>query len=602
MNLPVDSLVLYRAHPARVLSVGEKIEIELDGGANKKVRPKDIMLIHPGPLHNLKDLVPIAGDIEDAWAILENETTNLTDLAELIYTEFTPITAWSTWQFVADGLLFAGNPESIQARPGIEVDKIRNERIAKETTRKDWLDFIERLRNDSSLPGDRERLQEVEAVALGKSNHSRILETLGKPVSKESAHRLLIAVGYWPPDYNPYPSRYDINLKEPVFVLPKLPSEKRVDLTYLAAYAIDNEGSTDPDDAISLDGDRLWVHVADVAAIVTPDSEMDLEARSRGANLYVPEGIIPILPNAVTHNLGLGLTKLSPALSFGIRLAANGNTELEIQPSWIKVQRLSYQQAEQQLTQEPLASIQSFIAKFRAKRQVQGSININLPEVNIKLRDGLVHIQPFEPLQSRELVADAMLLAGEAVARYCQQLSLPIPYVVQQPPEKVEHPVDLAGMWSYRRLLRPSSLSIEPGPHAGLGLELYTRATSPLRRYSDLLVHQQLRAYLSGNKLIDDKSMLERYEQGEMGGIRVRRAERASNNHWKLVWLKQHPLWRGEAVVVEQFNDRFVTIIPELALEAKVRIAGGASLNSHVKLKLRDVDIPNLACYFSVRS
>lgn len=64
--------------------------------------------------------------------------------------------------------------------------------------------------------------------------------------------------------------------------LPVLPDEPRLDLTGLPAYAIDDEGNLDPDDAISLDGNRLWVHVADAAALVWSDSPADVEARGRG--------------------------------------------------------------------------------------------------------------------------------------------------------------------------------------------------------------------------------------------------------------------------------------------------------------------------------
>lgn len=71
--------------------------------------------------------------------------------------------------------------------------------------------------------------------------------------------------------------------------LPDLPDEPRRDLTGLPAFAIDDEGNLDPDDALSLDGDRLWVHVADAAALIGPDSPADIEARARGATL-LPAG------------------------------------------------------------------------------------------------------------------------------------------------------------------------------------------------------------------------------------------------------------------------------------------------------------------------
>ncbi len=61
---------------------------------------------------------------------------------------------------------------------------------------------------------------------------------------------------------NPYPRRMDLPAESPLLDLPELPAEERRDLTHLAAFAIDDEGNRDPDDAISLDGERLWVHVS----------------------------------------------------------------------------------------------------------------------------------------------------------------------------------------------------------------------------------------------------------------------------------------------------------------------------------------------------
>jgi exoribonuclease II len=107
--------------------------------------------------------------------------------------------------------------------------------------------------------------------------------------------------------------------EDPELPVPALPEEERLDLTGLPAYAIDDQGNQDPDDALSLDGDRLWVHVADVAALVHPAGEIEREARARGSNLYAPEGIVNMLPAAITEGLGLGLHEVSPALSIALR-------------------------------------------------------------------------------------------------------------------------------------------------------------------------------------------------------------------------------------------------------------------------------------------
>jgi exoribonuclease-2 len=81
----------------------------------------------------------------------------------------------------------------------------------------------------------------------------------------------------------------------------------------------------------------------------------------------------------------------------------------------------------------------------------------------------------------------------------------------------------------------------------------------------------------------------------------VRRTERLSNQHWKLVWLAQHPEWRGEGILVDKQEHKAVVLIPDLALEATVRLRGNHGLNDRIRLSPREVDLPDLTCYFRAR-
>ncbi len=594
-----DSLVLYKIRPARVLTVGEKIEIELERGQTKRVRPKDIAVLHPGPLKRLADLHPQQGELEDAWELLQGVDTHLRELTELIYADYTPSAAWAAWQWVADGLYFSGSPDAICVRPPEAVAQDQAQREAKETARRDWEEFVLRLQQRAIVESDHKRLDEVLRVALGQSEQSRILEVLGHDASRENAHRLLVSLGYWSPEHNPYPARFGVNQEDPDFDIPQLPEEERRDLTHLAAFAIDDEGSHDPDDALSVDGDRLWVHVADVAALVRSDSLMDQEARARGSNLYAPERIVPMLPYGVTQVLGLGLNAVSPALSIGFRYLDGRFVDLEIVPSLVRVQRLTYPEVDQRLEQEPFAAMLAITGLFREHRHARDAAAIDLPEVNVRVVEGEVRIRPLPRLRSRNMVTDAMLMAGEATASFCLANGIPIPYASQPAPDRVLVPQSLSAMWSYRRQFKPSKLSLEPAPHFGLGLNLYTRATSPLRRYSDLLVHQQIRAHLCGDVPLDEQEVATRIDMAEMGSLAIRRAERLSNTHWKLVWLKRRSGWSGNGIVVENGARKAVVLIPELALDTRVRMSAEAALDAPVALKAREIDLPDLQCYFS---
>lgn len=597
-----DSLVLYKIRPARVLALDEKIEIELEGGQVKRVRSKDIRLLHPGPLSSLSDLRPREGELAEAWELLEGSETTLDELAELMFDELSPATVWAAWQQVADGLYFEGTPEAVRARTRAEVEQDKAEREAKSAAERDWQGFLERMKQARPAPHDGERLQEVVRLALGEISGSRVLQALGHQETAQNAHRALVQVGHWPQDYNPYPERNRLPTADPDLPVPELLPEERLDLTHLPAYAIDDEGNQDPDDALSLDGERIWVHVADVAALVGPGSEMDREARARGSSQYMPERTVNMLPEAVTGRLGLGLKLVSPALSFGFLCTESGElADIEIRPTLVRVQRLTYEEVEPRLAEEPFCQLSALAERFRTRRKERNAAAIDLPEVNVRVRDGNVIIRPLARLQSRALVMDAMLMAGEAAARFCMEREIPIPFATQPPPDKVEQPADLAAMYAYRRRFKPTRLAREPEPHFGLGLAHYTRATSPLRRYSDLLVHQQIRAWLAGGEGLDAQQVAERAAEAGTAATAVRRAERLSNQHWKLVHLRANPGWQGEGVLVEKGEHKSVVLIPELALEARVRLRGEPELNSRFRLTPREVDLPELTCYFHVR-
>ncbi|SDY32405.1 exoribonuclease-2 [Allochromatium warmingii] len=598
---PLDSLVLYKNKPARVAALGDKIDIELAGGQTKRVRPKDIELLHPGPLRQIADLVPLDGELTAAWELLEGTETTLRELAELAFDAYTPASAWAVWQQVAEGLAFVGTPSAIQVRSREIVERERAEREAKAAADQAWRALLERLAAARPAPDDAPHLGEIERLAVGQSDQSRILAALGHAQTPESAHRALIQIGHWPEHHNPHPRRCGAPLVDLDLPIPDLATETRLDLTHLSAYAIDDEGNQDPDDALSLDGERLWIHVADVGALVRPESDLECEARARGANLYLPEGVINMLPGAVTAQLGLGLQEISPALSFAVCCDSEGAIrDVEIHRTWVRVTRLSYDTVEQRLHEAPFATLRAITDRYRARRFALGASRLDLPDVSVRVTAGQVCIRPLPRLVSRELVADAMLMAGEAVARLCSEHAIPIPFASQPPPDSSDDSADLASMYARRRGFKPTRLVLEPERHAGLGLDYYTRATSPLRRYSDLLVHQQLRAWLDGTPLLERTQVLERIGEAEQSSIAVRRGERLSNQHWKLVYLKDNPNWTGEGVVVALEERRAVLLIPELALETRLRVRDGVTLNQTLKLGVNDVDLPELSVSFRV--
>jgi len=615
-NFKSHNLVLYKNAPAIVDQVDDKIAIQLAGGKQVKVRVKDIQLLHPGPLKSLGDLARTPdGNVEEAWELLQGETVELSDLAEFIYGEASPVTVWHAWQVLHEAIYFSGTVGEITTRLEVEVEAILSKQREKEEEAARWAAYLQRVKDRTIQPEDFTHLSDLERLSYRKASMNRTLKALGIEVTPEKAHRLLLQLGLWNEAVNPYPARFDCATTQPELDVPELPEEQREDLTALETFAIDDDNCSDPDDAISLDGECLWVHVADAAALIKADTPLDVEARARGANLYLPETVINMLPEAVTSILGLGLQEISPALSFKIGVHDDGTPEcLKITPSRIRVQRLSYSAADKQMENTPFQEMNAIAERFRKRRVAQGAARINLPEVKLKTTvdgelynlaarhelnmkepdDFTVEISDLPRLKSRDMVTDAMLMAGEAIALILIENEIPAPFACQPSPDEAFTPGTMAEMFAYRKKFKRSGLHLDPDLHAGLGLERYTRATSPLRRYSDLLVHQQVRAFIAGESLISEADMLERMSQAEIGGGNAAMAERRSNRHWTLLHMQQHPetIYRG--VVVDKRDDRGTVLIPDLAIDVKMRRMADVELDDEVEVQLLQINLPEL--------
>lgn len=599
--LPKGSLVLYKQKPARVREAGgKKLIIEVADGGTIKVRPKDVMLLHGGPFNDLSQLTPQIGEVKTAWEILQGHATNLQELAELAYEAYTVETAWAAWELIDDGLYFTGTPQEISVRTKEEVASEMAARQAKEEERLAWEAFLGRIEKGQIGEADGPFIEDIIALALEQREESRVLRALGQAETPQNAHALLLKLGVWDVTFNPYPLRAGVAIASADARLDELPHEERRDLTHLTALAIDDAGSEDPDDALSWENGRLWVHIADAAALIAHDSEADSEARARGANLYLPEGTVTMLPPAATEQLALGLADVSPALSFGLDLNSQGEiADFEIVPSLVRVTRLSYRDAEARLEEAPLRELLGVAEKYEARRFENGAIAIDLPEVKIRVHEGEIEIRPLPDLRSRTLVREAMLMAGEATGQYAERYELALPFTTQDAPtEELPAGDTPSAYFATRIMLRPGSKSTRPGRHAGLGMDLYVQATSPLRRYLDLVTHQQLRAHIGGRPALDSGSVLTLIGSAAGATRDVRTVERLSNRHWTLVYLMRHPDWRGEGIVVEQRGSRTTVLLPQLGMETGIYSRRDLPLDGRMELRLRDVDLVNLEANF----
>jgi exoribonuclease-2 len=153
--------------------------------------------------------------------------------------------------------------------------------------------------------------------------------------------------------------------------------------------------------------------------------------------------------------------------------------------------------------------------------------------------------------------------------------------------------------------MRPRSISVKPVVHWGLGLDEYTQVTSPLRRYTDLLCHQQIRAWLAGNEgrggePLGEEEILLRVSAAEAAASATSRAERASRAHWLAVYLSgmKDAVW--DAVIFDRKGNRGTAIIPALGIETQLSLRGNEEPNDTISLRLVSAKIPEAETGFAV--
>ena len=404
-------------------------------------------------------------------------------------------------------------------------------------------------------------------------------------------------------------------------------SESRRDLTHLAAWAIDDAWSNDPDDAISLEqeSDTLWVHIADPASLIPFGSSLANEAMHRGATIYIPEGSTPMLPKEIVQALGLGLQAVSMALSFHIKILTpklNNYNELtttveilELCRSWVRVKHLSYEQVDKILSLKkphPLQKIWQLCQAHEQLRQRNYAIQFNM--YNIKITAGkTVTLESLANTASRDLVAETMLMTGSAIALFAHKQKLPIPFLCQAPPLETLPSLDSSSnMFLARRLMSPSVVRSTPYKHSGIGVPMYTRGTSPLRRYLDLLTHQQLHAFLmstEGYKVrpLNEEELLYSISQAEMNVSRLQNAQRCSQKHWQLLFLEQEGkkvIYKGFVLDIRnQYHNHSCKVlcsIPEIGLETLIFSKKPLELNQEVELRLKSVQLNIREAHFQL--
>ena len=317
----------------------------------------------------------------------------------------------------------------------------------------------------------------------------------------------------------------------------------REDLRDKFIVTIDPDDARDFDDAIDVekinDGGswKLGVHIADVSAYVTPGNALDREARRRGNSVYLPDRVIPMLPERLSN----GLCSLNPdvdRLTFSVFIEFDKNGRAKNARFGRTVirsaKRLTYKEAfsilqskrNGELSQR-LHTAWELASLLRRKRFEHGSLDLDFPEVKVYVDSNgkPIRLERVENDESHQLIEEFMLAANEAVACELRHRSLATIYRVHENPDPdklgeyrefilsfgykvgdLSHrkevqrflasirgkPEEQALKIGLLKSLKRARYAAQPLGHYGLAKANYLHFTSPIRRYADLVVHRTL--------------------------------------------------------------------------------------------------------------
>lgn len=317
--------------------------------------------------------------------------------------------------------------------------------------------------------------------------------------------------------------------------------DEREDFRDLETFTIDPDTAKDFDDALSLSkndqGYHLIVHIADVSHYVKKDSALDREALSRCNSTYFPGKCVPMLPEKLSNGL-CSLKANVPRLAASVLMSFNlkGNlTSYEIKRSIIQSDtRFTYKKAKQILDRklesphkETLFLMKELCLLLQKKRNERGSIDFSMNEVVLKVgKDGIpTGVEIVEYDITHQIVEEFMLKANEIVATHLTKLNIETPFRIHEKPtdSNLEAFYEMARSFGFKLNPKPKKEELQKlfteakntpymeqlciafirsmklafysennVGHYGLCLEHYCHFTSPIRRYSDLIVHRQL--------------------------------------------------------------------------------------------------------------
>ena len=626
-------------------------------GKEQVVPARTIELIHPQPgdvdpssrlgvfpwTFDEEDLVqasPNCRDWGEAWVLIleSGETVDLSGFAELACGTDAAISKAACWLALnRDQDFFRLKQGVIQARPASEIRSRRAERrmqIKAEQQSKRWIQVLKTrqpvvfhtldslhqtwIKCMQELVGEGDEGAQLDAQLL------QSLKTARVDANASDLRHLLIQLGQWDEHQpasmtgTPWSNGFSQTLLLDASQLVDnsegmLPGdENRHDLTAQACVTIDDAETSDIDDAIALErrqdgSERLWIHIADPGRLIPEGSPLDLEARRRGSSLYLSRGNLPMFPaDLSTGPFSLRTGRRNAAWSTWVDLDQHGDiSDFGILRSWVTPRyRLTYEDADELIDFAPpeeadLSDLHQLLERRRRWRTDQGALQMDLPEGRIRCRDGELSVQVTEPGASRTMVAEAMILAGAVAARFGSTHNLALPYRSQLPAdlpsanELEQLPDGAVRFAAIKRCLSRGLMGTQPSPHFSLGLNAYAQATSPIRRYGDLVVQRQIAAVINAETPLSEESMqelIDSFDSAVREGLTISREDQ---RHWQQVWFEHHQTqqWPVDFLRWLRPQDRLGLVrLDDLAMDVAAECPAGSVPGDGLVLKVDQVD------------
>lgn len=571
-----------------------------------------------------------------AWLLLKDsgEAVSLQEFCDLLYGNTEPLQLSACWLALVGGQQwFRWKQGHVQARTLEELKPLRRERrlkaIAEEEERR-WLQLLKRRQPTTADQCSALHLQWLELLketASGRRELSELPDGLRQSLSllhltqeRSQLRHLLVDLGQWDPHQllslagTVWSEGFSESL---VLEAQRLEAEAeqaqpsdptRVDLCQQRCVTIDDDDTRDIDDGLAIEKTaagrtRIWIHVADPGRLIPAGSPLDLEARKRASSLYLAQGNVPMFPDKLSTGVfSLRAGRRTAAWSTWAELNEDGSlSDYGMVRSWVKpIYRLSYDDADELIELAPpqdsdLADLEALLNARRRWRLSQGALQMDLPEGRIRAREGLAQLEVTEPSNSRQMVAEAMILAGAVAAQLGQDRGIALPYRSQLPAELPGQaeldalPDGAVRFAAIKRCLSRGLMGTKPAAHFSLGLPAYVQATSPIRRYGDLLVQRQLAAEepLSEDAL---QELVNAVDAAIREGIAISREDQ---RHWQQVWFEgqKGQQWRAQFLRWLRPQDNLGLVrIDELAMDLAAECPSHATPGDALLLRIQSVD------------